>query len=47
MDFASNLFLGMGMLRKFDDSDLRLLACECGESVGQRGPDPPGGGWVK
>ena len=33
-DFASNLFIGMGMLRKFEDSDIRLLACECGESVG-------------
>ena len=32
-DFASNLFLGMGMLRKFDDSDFRLLTCECEEKV--------------
>ena len=30
-DLASNLFIGMGLLRKFENSDLRLLACECGE----------------
>ena len=34
-DFASNLFLRMGMLRRFEESDLRLLACERGESYGQ------------
>ena len=27
-DFASDLFPGMGMLRKFEDSVLRLRACE-------------------